>query len=158
MKGNNKVLARLNEALRDELTAINQYFLYAEMYENWHYDRLRAYIKKQSKDEMRHAERLIERILFLDGTPSMEPFGLTVGSDTKAMIRSDLKLEVGAVVSYNESIKICVENGDNGSRDLFVGLLKDKEGHVDWLEAQLHQIEEVGYERYLSMQMEEGSD
>ena len=70
MKGNNKVLARLNEALRDELTAINQYFLYAEMYENWHYDRLRAYIKKQSKDEMRHAERLIERILFLDGTPS----------------------------------------------------------------------------------------
>lgn len=158
MKGNSKVLTRLNEALKDELTAINQYFLHAEMYENWRYERLGDYIRKQSIDEMKHAERLMERILFLDGTPSMEPLALTIGSDVKAMIQSDLKLELGAVTSYNESIRICVENGDNGSRDLFVALLRDEEGHVDWLEAQLHQIQEIGYERYLSMQLEEESD
>jgi len=155
MKGNSKVVERLNHALRDELTAINQYFLHAEMYENWHYERLAKYIKKQSIDEMRHAEKLMERILFLDGTPSMEPMTLTIGKNVSEMIQSDLKLELGAVASYNESIRICVENRDNGSRDVFIALLKDEEGHVDWLEAQLHQIKELGYERYLSMQMEE---
>ncbi len=155
MKGNAKVLERLNQALRDELTAINQYFLHAEMCENWRYERLAKYIKKQSIDEMRHAERLMERILFLDGTPNMDHLDLTIGSGVREMINSDLKLELGAVASYNESIRICVENQDNGSRDIFVSLLKDEEGHVDWLEAQLHQIQEVGYERYLSMQMEE---
>jgi bacterioferritin len=155
MKGNPQVLERLNQALRDELTAINQYFLHAEMCENWKYERLAKYIKKQSIDEMKHAEKLMERILFLDGTPSMEPLDLTIGSDVKEMLQSDLKLELGAVASYNESIRICVEQRDNGSRDLFVNLLKDEEGHVDWLEAQAHQIKELGYERYLSMQLEE---
>ena len=155
MKGNSHVLAKLNQALRDELTAINQYFLHAEMYENWHYERLGKFIKKQSIDEMKHAEKLMERILFLDGTPSMEPLELTIGQNVREMIQSDLKLELGAVASYNESIRTCVEHEDNGSRDVFVALLKDEEGHVDWLEAQLHQIGELGYERYLSMQMEE---
>jgi bacterioferritin len=155
MKGNSKVLERLNQALRDELTAINQYFLHAEMYENWHYERLAKFIKKQSIDEMKHAEKLMERILFLDGMPSMEPMSLTIGKNVSDMIKSDLNLELGAVASYNESIRICVESKDNGSRDVFVSLLKDEEGHVDWLEAQLHQIRELGYERYLSMQMEE---
>jgi len=155
MKGNSKVIERLNQALRDELTAINQYFLHAEMYENWHYERLAKFIKKQSIDEMKHAEKLMERILFLDGTPSMEPMSLTIGKNVNEMIQSDLNLELGAVESYNESIRICVENRDNGSRDVFISLLKDEEGHVDWLEAQLHQIKELGYERYLSMQMEE---
>jgi bacterioferritin len=155
MKGDPQVLERLNQALRDELTAINQYFLHAEMCENWKYERLAKYIKKQSIDEMKHAEKLMERILFLDGTPSMEPLDLTIGSDVKEMLQSDLKLELGAVASYNESIRICVEQRDNGSRDLFVNLLKDEEGHVDWLEAQAHQIKELGYERYLSMQLEE---
>jgi bacterioferritin len=155
MKGNSKVIDRLNLALRDELTAINQYFLHAEMYENWRYERLGKFIKKQSIDEMRHAEKLMERILFLDGTPSMQPLELTIGKNVKDMIESDLKLELGAVAAYNESIRISVENRDNGSRDLFVALLKDEEGHVDWLEAQLHQIKELGYERYLSMQLEE---
>jgi len=155
MKGNSKVLERLNQGLRDELTAINQYFLHAEMYENWQYERLSHHIKKQSIDEMRHAEKLIERILFLDGTPTMQPLDLTIGKDVSEMIQSDLALELGAVASYNESIRISVEHGDNGSRDVFISLLKDEEGHVDWLEAQLHQIKELGYERYLSMQLEE---
>jgi bacterioferritin len=104
---------------------------------------------------MKHAEALIERILFLDGSPSMEPLSLTVGSTVKEMIKSDLALEIGAVAAYNEAIHVSVENKDNGSRDLFMRLLKDEEGHVDWLEAQLHLIGELGYERYLSMQLKE---
>jgi bacterioferritin len=155
MKGNPKVLEQLNLALRDELTAVNQYFLHAEMAENWGYEKYSKNIKKQSIDEMRHAEALMERILFLEGSPSMEPLALTVGQTVKDMIQSDLKLELGAVASYNEAIRIAVENGDNGSRDLFVRLLKDEEGHVDWLESQLHQIKEIGYERYLITQTEE---
>ncbi len=154
MKGNAKVLDQLNHALRDELTAINQYFLHAEMAENWGYKKYSQYIKKQSIDEMRHAETLMERILFLDGTPSMEPMSLSIGRSVKEMIEADLALEVEAVATYNEAIRICVENKDNGSRDLFVRLLKDEEGHVDWLEAQVHQIKEIGYERYLITQTE----
>lgn len=152
MKGNPLVLDQLNRALRDELTAINQYFLHSEMSENWGYDRYSKSIKKQSIDEMRHAEALMERILFLDGSPLMEPMALTIGKNVKEMIEADLKLELGAVASYNEAIRISVENKDNGSRDLFVKLLKDEEGHVDWLEAQIHKINEIGYERYLITQ------
>jgi bacterioferritin len=152
MKGNPKVIEQLNRALREELTAINQYFLHSEMCENWGYGKLSRYIKKQSIDEMKHAESLMERILFLDGTPSMEPLSLTIGNNVKAMIQSDLNLEIEAVAMYNESVRIAFENKDNGTRDLFVDLLKDEEEHVDWLEAQLHQIEEVGYERYLTTQ------
>lgn len=155
MKGNAKVLERLNESLREELTAINQYFLHAEMAENWGYKKYAQYTKKQAIDEMKHAESLIERILFLDGAPKMEPLSITVGKSVKEMIDVDLELEHGAVASYNESIKVSVENHDNGSRDLFVKLLKDEEDHVDWLEAQIHQIGEIGYERYLITQTEE---
>ena len=155
MKGKQKVITELNRALKEELTAISQYFLHAEMCENWKYDKLGDYIKKQSIDEMKHAEILMERILFLDGTPKMEPMSLTIGKTVRDMIESDLKLEHEAVASYNESIRVCVENGDNGSRDLFMKLLKDEEGHVDWLESQVHQIKEIGYERYLITQTEE---
>jgi bacterioferritin len=152
MKGNSKVIAELNKALREELTAINQYFLHAEMCENWGYHKLSEYIKKQSIGEMKHAEALLERILFLDGTPTMEPLKLTVGSSIQDMIEADLALEVSAVEQYNNAVQIASEQKDNGSRDLLVVLLKDEEGHVDWLEAQLHQIKEMGYERYLTMQ------
>jgi len=152
MKGNQKVLEQLNRALREELTAINQYFVHAEMCENFGYEKLSKYIKRQSIDEMKHAESLMERILFLDGTPSMEPLALSIGRNVKEMVEGDLKLEIEAVAMYNEAIHIAVENKDNGSRDLFVRLLKDEEEHVDWLEAQLHQISEMGYERYLTMQ------
>ncbi|MGB9334594.1 MAG: bacterioferritin [Candidatus Acidiferrales bacterium] len=155
MKGSSKVIAELNKALREELTAINQYFLHAEMCENWGYERLSEYIKKQSIGEMKHAEALMERILFLDGSPTMKPLELTVGKDVREMLESDLKLEVGAVKDYNAAIQIAVEEKDNGSRDLFLALLKDEESHVDWLEAQVHQIKELGYERYLTMQMGE---
>ncbi len=155
MKGNSKVIEQLNRALREELTAINQYFLHAEMCENWGYGKLARYIKKQSIDEMKHAETLMERILFLDSTPTMEPLALTIGNNVKGMIESDLKLEIGAVAMYNEAVRIAFENKDNGSRDLFVDLLKDEEEHVDWLETQLHQIEEIGYERYLTTQTNE---
>ena len=155
MKGSAKVIAELNKALREELTAINQYFLHAEMCENWGYDRLSEYIKKQSIGEMKHAEALIERILFLEGTPSMQPLELTVGKNVQEMMQSDLDLELSAVKAYNAAIQIAVAEKDNGSRDLLVVLLKDEEDHVDWLEAQMHQIRELGYERYLTMQMGE---
>ncbi|HEY2456648.1 MAG TPA: bacterioferritin [Candidatus Acidoferrum sp.] len=155
MQGSAKVLEELNKALREELTAINQYFLHAEMLENWGYERLSDYVKKQSIGEMKHAESLMERILFLDGTPSMKPLELTVGKNVREMLQSDLDLEVAAVKEYNAAIQVAVAEKDNGSRDLFVTLLKDEEDHVDWLEAQLHQIKELGYERYLTMQMGE---
>jgi bacterioferritin len=156
MKGNPKVIAELNAALKEELTAISQYFLHAEMCENWAYDKLGSFIKKQSIDEMKHAEALIERILFLDGAPNLtELLHLTVGANVKEQIESDLKLEINAVALYNKSIRIARDEGDNASRDLFERLLKDEESHVDWLEAQLHQIEEIGYERYLSQQIRE---
>jgi bacterioferritin len=155
MKGSPKVIEELNKALREELTAINQYFLHAEMCENWGYEKLSEYIKMQSIGEMKHAESLMERILFLDGLPTMKPLELTVGKTVKDMLQSDLDLELGAVKDYNKAIQVAVAEHDNGSRDLFVQLLKDEESHVDWLEAQLHQIGELGYERYLTMQMGE---
>ncbi len=157
MKGNPKVIAALNEALKEELTAINQYFLHAEMCENWHYAKLGDYIRKQSIDEMKHAEALIERILFLDGSPNLtELMKLTVGRNVKEQIESDLKLELEAVVMYNRSIQLARDEGDDASRELFARLLKDEEEHVDWLEAQIYQMGEIGYERYLSQQIREG--
>jgi len=155
MKGNPKVIELLNEALRDELMAINQYFLHAEMCENWHYHKLSSYIKKQSIDEMKHAEVLIERILFLDGTPNLtQPMKLVVGNSVKEQLTNDLQAEVEAVAKYNRMSKEAREAGDNATRELFDKLLKDEENHLDWLEAQLHQIKELGYERYLSQQIE----
>jgi len=156
MQGNPKVIAKLNEALKEELTAINQYFLHAEMCENWHYHKLASFIKKQSIDEMRHAESLIERILFLDATPKLtELMQLSVGQTVQAQLESDLKLELGAVKMYNDAIKLARDEGDDVSRELFARLLKDEEMHLDWLEAQLHQIKEMGYERYLGQQIGE---
>jgi bacterioferritin len=154
MRGNDKVIAELNEALREELTAINQYFIHAEMCHNWGYHRLGSYIRKQSIDEMKHAESLIERILFLEGTPKMEYLDLNIGQSVKEQIAADLKLEVNAVAMYNKAIRVSRDAGDDQSRELFSKLLKDEEEHVDWLEAQTHMIQEMGYERYLSNQAE----
>ena len=156
MKGNPKVIALLNEALTEELLAINQYFLHGEMCENWHYSRLGDYIQKQSIDEMKHAEVLIERLLFLDATPDMtKPMKLSVGANVKEQLESDLVLEINAVAMYNRAAKTAAEEGDSASRELFERLLKNEEEHVDWLEAQLHQIREIGYERYLTQQVRE---
>jgi bacterioferritin len=153
MQGDARVIEHLNKALREELTAINQYFVHAEMCDNWGYDLLGSHIKKQSIDEMKHAEALIERLLFLEATPSMEPMPLNIGPNVRQQLENDLALEHGAVRSYNEAIAACRDARDNTSRELFERLLKDEEGHVDWLEAQLHQIGELGYERYLAQQM-----
>jgi bacterioferritin len=158
MRGNEKVIAHLNEALREELTAINQYFLHAEMCHNWGYHRLGGYIKKQAIDEMKHAEELMERLLFLDALPQMEYLPLNVGQNVRAQIEADLKLEINAVTMYNNAVKVSREAGDDASADLFRRLLKDEEEHVDWLEAQMHQIKEMGYERYLSNQVEGPKD
>jgi len=156
MQGKPKVIAALNEALKEELTAISQYFLHAEMCENWKYGKLGSFIKKQSIDEMKHAEMLIERILFLDSTPKMtELMHLHIGQNVKEQLESDLKLETAAVAQYNAAVALSREEGDNASRELFERLLKDEEKHADWLEAQLHQIQEIGYERYLSQQIRE---
>jgi bacterioferritin len=126
------------------------------MCENWKYDKLGAFIKKQSIDEMKHAEMLIERILFLDATPNLtELMHLNIGQNVKEQIESDLQLELNAVAMYNTAVQVAREQGDNASSELFERLLKDEEGHVDWLEAQLHQIKEIGYERYLSQQIRE---
>jgi len=152
MRGNAQVIAQLNHALKEELTAINQYFLHAEMCHNWGYHGLGDFIRKQSIDEMKHAEELIERILFLDATPAMEYMELKVGTNVKNQLEADLQLETNAVAMYNKAVQISRDAGDDQSRELFSKLLKDEEEHVDWLEAQLHQIKEMGYERYLSNQ------
>src|SRR5262249_31841122 len=155
MRGNEQVIAKLNEGLREELTAINQYFVHAEMCHNWGYHRLGNFIRKQSIGEMKHAEELLERIIFLDGAPKMEPLPLTIGSGVPAHLQKYLDLELKAVVMYNDAVRLASEAGDNTSRDLFERLLKDEEEHVDFLETQLHQIKQLGYERYLAQQLDD---
>jgi bacterioferritin len=158
MRGNAEVIAQLNLALKEELSAINQYFLHAEMCHNWGYHKLGGYIRKQSIDEMKHAEEIIERLLFLDGTPKMEYMDLNVGANVKEQLEADLKLEENAVKMYNNAVKVARDAGDDASRDLFSKLLRDEEEHVDWLEAQVQQIKDMGYERYLSNQTEGEKD
>jgi len=154
VKGKKDVIAKLNEALQEELTAINQYFVHAEMCHNWGYRRLGNYIRKQSIGEMKHAEEILERILFLEGMPAMKPLPLSIGMDVRSQLQKDLELEVKAVGMYNASVKIARDAGDNASSDLFERLLKDEEEHVDFLETQLHLVDELGYERYLTQQLE----
>ena len=155
MKGNDKVLAQLQEALRAELTAISQYFLHAEMQENWGYSRLGSAIKKQSIDEMRHAETVMERILFLDGSPKLGmALKLLPGQSVKDQLERDLALEIEAVAQYNAGVQICAAEGDNTSRELFEQFLIDEEKHIDFLEAQLTVIEQAGLENYLVQQMD----
>jgi len=155
MKGNPQVIEHLNEALKAELTAINEYFLHAEMMENWGYQKLASLTRRESIDEMKHAEALIERILFLDGAPVMhELLELNIGDTVKQQFANDLALELKAVDRLNRAVSAAVEAGDNGSRELFETILTDEEEHVDFLEAQLHMIEEMGYANYLALQME----
>ena len=153
MRGNKKVIAALNEALREELTAINQYFLHAEMCESWGYQKLSAIIRKSSIEEMRHAESVIERLLFLGAEPQMEYLALNIGANVKAQLEADLKLEEKAITMYNRCIKVSQAEGDEVTRDLFARLLTDEETHLDWLETQLHQVREIGYEQYLTLQV-----
>src|SRR5262245_10499422 len=150
MQGNSQVLADLQEVLRGELTAINQYFLHAEMMENWGYMKIAKITRKESIEEMLHAEKLIERLLYLDGAPNMsELFPLRIGSNIKQQFENDLALEMEAIPRLNRAIRNATDAHDNGSRELFEKILVDEEHHVDFLEAQLHQIAEMGYANYL---------
>jgi len=157
MKGKPEVLKELNAALAGELLAIVQYIVHAEMCSNWGYKKHGAYIKKQAIDEMRHAEGLIERILFLDGTPnitlSLKP---NVGASLKAQMENDLVDEGAAVKQYNNAVEVCRKAGDNASREMFERMAKDEEEHFDFLEAQLGMIQEMGLPNYLAQQIDAG--
>lgn len=156
MKGDAKIIAVLNEVLKAELTAINQYFLHAEMCENWGYEKLAQHTRAESIEEMQHAEKLIEHILYLDGTPNMSDyFRINVGGNVKAQLQNDLHVEYEAVKRLNKGIATCVAAADNGSRDLLAQILTDEEEHIDWLEGQLHAIDEMGIENYLAQQLHE---
>ena len=157
MKGDPKVIAVLSEVLKAELTAINQYFLHAEMCENWGYEKLAKHTRSESIEEMQHAEKLIEHILYLDGTPNMSDyFKINIGPNVRAQLQNDVQVEYDAVKRLNKGIRTCVEAGDNGSRDLLEEILTDEEEHIDWLEAQLHAIDEMGIENYLAQQLHGG--
>ncbi len=156
MKGKAEVLDVLAEMLKEELGAISQYLLHAEMCNNWGYKRLYAQIKKESIGEMKHAEKLIERILFLEGTPNLNDLPrLAIGKDVKQQLQNDLALEKNAVAAYNDAIKTCEKLGDYGSSELLEEILKDEEGHVDFIETQLGLIQQLGLENYLAQQMHE---
>jgi bacterioferritin len=153
MKGNEGVIQALNEALSEEMTAINQYFLHCEMCESWGYKKLAAFIKKESIDEMKHAEDLIERILFLEGMPNMSNLRkLNIGQTVPDMVANDLKLELGAVSMYNRLIQVAAKADDQGTVELLKKLLKDEESHVDGLEEQQGKIKDMGLQIYLSVQ------
>ena len=159
MKGKPAVLDLLSQMLKEELGAVSQYFLHAEMCENWGFDRLSKLIKKQAVGEMKHAEILIERILFLEGMPNMADLPkLNIGKDVRQQLQNDLALELSAVTEYNQAVAACHKAGDNATADLLKELLKDEEEHVDFLETQLSLIKEVGLENYLMEQMGEEKD
>ena len=154
MKGSDIVLQALNEQLADELTAVNQYMVHAGMCENWGYEKLHLKIEKRAIEEMKHAEKLINRILFLNGSPTVSRLNkISIGAKVEVQLTNDLAAEVGAIASYNTAIKACVAEGDNGSRELFESILKDEEAHLDWLEAQLDQINQMGIQNYLVEQL-----
>jgi bacterioferritin len=153
MTGNAKVLKVLNAQLADELTAINQYMVHSEMCDNWGYNELHKAIEKRAVEEMHHAESLIARILFLDGSPTVSKLNaISIGKTVKDMVANDHASEAGAIKTYNEAIRIAVDVADNGTRELLEKILKDEEAHLDWLEAQRDQIEQMGLENYLSNQ------
>ncbi len=154
MKGDAKILEALNAVLTAELTAINQYFVHSKMCENWGYPRLANKKREESIEEMKHADAVIVRILFLDGIPNMQRLNpVRVGEEAVEQHKLDLELELDAVKRLNDTIALCREKGDNGTRELLDGILKEEEDSVDWLEAQLHLVEEVGRERYLAEQI-----
>lgn len=154
MKGNEKVIEQLNIALSNEMSAVVQYMVQAEMCAGWGYHRLSALTKARAIEEMKHAERLIERVIFLDGTPNVAvPLTPKVGVNVQQQLELDLADETGAVREYNDASRICRDAGDAGTKDLFESLLQDEERHADFLEAQLHSIKELGLGAYLSQQL-----
>ena len=154
MQGDPEIIELLNEVLTAELTAINQYFIHAKMCENWGYERLAKKNYDESIDEMKDAERIIERILYLDGVPNLQRLGqVLVGETVSEQHRLDLDLETAAIERYNRGVALARDKGDNGSRELLEDLLTGEEEHADWLEAQLTLIDQVGEQNYLAQQM-----
>ena len=154
MKGDPQVIEILNRALTVELTAINQYFCQAKMCKNWGFFKLADKHYEESLGEMKHAEKLIDRILFLDGTPEIARYDvIRVGTDVEQQFENDLRLEMSGVRLYNEAIDLCTRVKDNGTREVLAPILAESEEHVDWLETQLHLIKSVGLQNYLTEQM-----
>jgi bacterioferritin len=150
MKGDDKVIEILNEILTAELTAVNQYFIHAKMCGDWGYHELEKYARAESIDEMRHAEIVIERILFLEGVPNLQRyFKINVGSSVPEQLKNDVELEYKAIERLNKAVEICVAAKDNTTRQLVEKILAEEEHHADWIEAQLHQIGEIGLPEYL---------
>jgi len=155
MKGNDKVIETLNELLADELTAINQYMVHSEMCADWEYKRLHEINEKRAIEEMKHAESLIGRIIFLEGTPTVSKLNkIVIGADVETQHENDRVAETEAIAAYNAAIALVVELGDNGTRELLESILKDEEAHLDRLEAQLDQIGQMGIQNYLAMHVE----
>ncbi|HQF88307.1 MAG TPA: bacterioferritin [Acidobacteriota bacterium] len=154
MKGNDKIIAKLNDLLADELTAINQYMVHSEMCDNWGYTRLHEVTEKRAIDEMKHAEKLIARILYLEGLPIVSELkSIHIGANVEKQLDNDWEAEAGAVKSYNDGIKLCVQFADNGTRELLEAILKDEEAHIDLLEAQKDQVAQMGIKNYLAEQI-----
>jgi bacterioferritin len=154
MRGNAKLIEALNDILTAELTAINQYFIHAKMCENWGYARLAHHIREESVAEMKHADRLIERILYLEGVPNMQRLGkVRVGETVAEQLDLDYKVEQEAIPRFNKAIALAVEVGDNGTRDLLEDVLESEEEHANWLEAQFDLIKQVGEQNYLAQQI-----
>jgi bacterioferritin len=154
MKSDPKIIDLLNEVLTGELTAINQYFLHARMCRNWGYKHLGEHIYKESVDEMKHADKLVERILFLDGLPNLQKLGkLMIGTTGHEVLKNDLALEMQAIPMLNRHIETCRSMGDHGSDELLRGILVSEEEHVDWLESQLTLIQQLGEANYFSQQI-----
>lgn len=154
MKGNEKVIAVLNDFLADELTAINQYIVHSEMCDNWGYHKLHDAVEKRAIQEMEHAEKLIARILFLEGLPIVSVLKkMNIGATVEIQLKNDMAAELDAIKGYNEGIKLCLDAGDGGTRELIEDNLEDEEEHLDWLEAQRDQIEQMGLQNYLSTQV-----
>ena len=156
MKGNEKIIALLNEFLADELTAISQYMVHSEMCANWGYDKLHEAVEKRAIGEMKHAEKLIGRILYLEGQPVVSNLNqMGIGANVEEQLKHDLDAEAGAIKGYNDGIRLCLELGDNGTRELIEDNLEDEEEHLDWLETQLDQINQMGLQNYLLAQVKE---
>jgi len=156
MKGNDEVIQILNDVLCAELTGINQYFIHAMMCANWRYKRLAEHSRKESIEEMKHAQEVIERILYLDGVPNMQKYmKINVGQNVPEQHQFDLALEKDAVARLNMGVELCRSKEDNGTRALLEKILRDEEEHVDWLESQLQQIQDMGIQNYLAQQIED---